>query len=252
MASKVTDDKPALQQTATADATPDLSTESVEPVNAHNEGTAANTTSPSDFSEDQALAILQSAEVTAHALAQLARNPGALKSRKVMLALVQHFRTPRHVAVPLLRRLFTFDLLQVTLRPALANDIKRTAEEQILLRLESLSIGERISLARRSSGRVAAALLRDEDARVVAAALDNRRVVETGVVKALMKPGASELVFKLAAEHPKWSQRREVQIALLRSPKTPVEHRQRLAAQFSAEALEHLSEESDASAGEEN
>jgi hypothetical protein len=38
--------------------------------------------------------------------------------------------------------LFTFDLMQVALTPVVAADIKRAVEEQILLRIESLSAGE--------------------------------------------------------------------------------------------------------------
>jgi hypothetical protein len=109
----------------------------------------------SELSEDQALALLKRADVTASSLALLGRNPSVAKSRKVLLALATHHRTPRHITIPLLRRLFTFDLMQVALAPTVAADVKRAAEEQILNRLESLSSGERISLARRASGRIA-------------------------------------------------------------------------------------------------
>jgi len=191
-------------------------------------------------SEDQALALLQSADVSATALAQLARSPQALKSRKVLLALAMHPRTPRHISVPQLRRMFTFDLMQVTLTPAVAGDIKRTAEDQILLRLESLSSGEKISLGRRASGRVAAELLRDTDARVISAVLDNSRLVEASIVTALMKRDARELIFTLVSAHAKWSQRREVQIALLRSEKTPLNRAKELAVHFSSEFLNEI------------
>ena len=195
-------------------------------------------------SEDQALALLQSADVNAAALANLARSPQALKSRKVLLALAMHPRTPRHISVPLLRRMFTFDLMQLTLTPAVAGDIKRTAEDQILLRLESLSSGEKISLGRRASGRVAAELLRDADARVVSAALENGRLVEAGVVTGLMKRDAKELIFTLVSAHVKWSQRREVQIALLRSELTPLERAREFATHFSLDLLHEFVPES--------
>ena len=194
----------------------------------------------SETTEDQALALLQSADVTATALAQLARSPHAVKSRKVLVGLAMHPRTPRHVSVPLLRRIFTFDLMQVTLTPAVAGDIKRAAEDQILLRLESLSIGEKVSLGRRSSGRIAAELLRDPEARVVSAALDNSRLVEAGVATALMTPDARAILFNLVSTHAKWWQRREVQIALLRSEKTPLERAREFAKHFSSESLREI------------
>jgi hypothetical protein len=198
----------------------------------------------SELSEDQALAWLKRADVTASSLAQLARNPRVINSRKVLLALAIHHRTPRHITMPLLRRLFTFDLMQVALTPTVAADVKRAAEEQILNRLESLSLGERISLARRASGRLAAALLLDTESRVISAALDNSRMVEAAVVTALMKHNAPESLFALASKHPQWSLRREVQIALLRSEHLPLELAADLARNFPADLLSEIVPES--------
>jgi hypothetical protein len=173
-------------------------------------------------------------------LTSLARNPDALKSRKVLLALIAHPRTPRHVSIPLLRRVFTFDLVQVTLTPAIAADLKRASEEQILLRLETLAAGEKITLAKRGSGRVAAALLQDSDIRVVEPALDNAQLTEPLVVQALMKPRAPAILFELTSSHRNWCQRREVQIALLRSDKTPLENAQKIAQNFSEGVLHEI------------
>jgi len=197
-----------------------------------------------ELTEDQALALLQRPDVTAAELALLGRNPSVIKSRKVLLELATHPRTPRHITIPLLRRLFTFDLMQVALTPTVAADVKRAAEEQLLHRLESLSLGERISLTRRASGRVAAALLLDSDARVISAALDNSHLVEVLVVAALMKHDAPESLLTLTSEHPKWSLRRDVQIALLRSANLPLERALELAGNFSADFLREIVPES--------
>jgi hypothetical protein len=190
--------------------------------------------------EDSALALLSSADVTAETLAQLARSSIAAKSRKVTFALVQHARTPRHVSIPVLRRMFTFDLLQVTLTPVISADIKRVAEEQILVRSASLPAGQKTTLARRASGRVAAQFLLDPDQRIIAPALNNARLTEALVVQALMKPAATELLFALVGQNAKWSQRREVQIALLRSEKTPLEIARPIALRFSPEFLRSI------------
>jgi hypothetical protein len=192
-----------------------------------------------DLSEDQALAELQRADIGAAEIGRLAKGEAA-KKRNVALAIVRHPRTPRHVSIPLLRRMFTFDLMQVTLTPAVAADIKRAAEEQILVRAESLSLGEKVSLAKRASGRVAAALLQDPERRVIMPALDNTRLTEALVVQALMKPRAPAALFQLASEHRNWPQRREVQIALLRSEQTPIERARELAKNFSPEFLREI------------
>jgi hypothetical protein len=197
-----------------------------------------------DFNEDQALAFLRRQDVTAQMLASLARDPEALKSRKVLRALIAHPRTPRHVSIPLLRRVFTLDLMQVALTPAIAADIKRASEEQILLRLEALSAGEKITLAKRASGRVAATLLQDSDARVVVPALDNVQLTEALVVQALMRPRAPAILFELVGEHRTWCQRREVQIALLRSEKTPFDRAKEFAKSFPGEFVQEIVPES--------
>jgi hypothetical protein len=192
------------------------------------------------LSEDQALAVLQRADVSGEEIASLSRDPAALKSRKVLHELVAHPRAPRHVSIPLLRRMFTFDLVQVALTTTVAADIKRAAEEQVLVRVESLSTGQKITLARRGPGRIAAELLREDDPRIVSVALDNGRLTESAVVTALMKSSTPVMLYHSVSEHAKWSLRREVQIALLRSEKTPVERARELAKHFSKETLSEI------------
>jgi hypothetical protein len=192
------------------------------------------------LSEDAALAIVKSADVTGEALAQLAKNPVVSKSRKVLVALASHPRTPRHVSIPMLRGMFTFDLMNFALAPAVAPDVKRAAEEQLIMRLQSLPVGQKITLARRASGRVAAALLQTSDQRIISPALDNKQLTEALIVQALMKPHAPERLYALVGEHLNWQNRREIQIALLRSEKTPVERAQEFAKSFSPEFLQEI------------
>src|SRR5437867_1898403 len=94
--------------------------------------------------EDRALALLKRADLRAEVLARLSKNASAKKSRKVKLALVQHPNTPRHVSIPMLRYLFTFELMQVALTPVVAADIKRTADDALLNRLETRSEERRV------------------------------------------------------------------------------------------------------------
>jgi hypothetical protein len=140
--------------------------------------------------------------------------------------------------------MFTFDLMQVTLRPAVPADLKRLAEEQILVRLGALSAGEKISMARRASGRVAAELLEEPDSRILAAALNNSRLTEALLSAALAKDNAPQALFEIVSAHAKWSQRHDLQIALLRSEKTPLDRVRRFAHNFSADFLHEILPES--------
>jgi hypothetical protein len=173
--------------------------------------------------EDSALALLQRADLTPDSIEKLSKSATATKSRKVKLAIVEHPKAPRYVSLSVLRHLFTFDLMQVALSPAVVGDLKMAAEETLIHRLETISAGEKLSLARRASGRVAGELLLDTELRVALAALENPRMTEALVIKAVLRNEASAVLVQAVCAHSKWSLRREIRIALLRNQHTPLE-----------------------------
>src|SRR5271157_203667 len=190
-----------------------------------------------DLTEDLALALLKRADLPPEVLEQLAKNVSALKSRKVKIALASHPHTPRHVSVPLARQFYTFDLMKVALSPLVPADVKVAADDVLISRLKTVTIGERLTLARRASGRVAAALLLDiekmdgkivdgkiidaetvaRETRVMRTALENPRLTEALVINSVLRPAASAALVHAVAQHPKWSCRREIRAALLRT-----------------------------------
>lgn len=174
------------------------------------------------FTADLALARLENRDLDSEIIEQISNNTAVMKSRKVRLALAAHPRAPRRIVLRLIRELYTLDLMQFSLLPAVAADLKRVAEELLVARLASISLGERISLARRSSGRVAAALLLDRESRVWQTALENSRLVESAIVTALLRPGPSPAFVKAVCHHSKWSVRPEIRMALLRNEYTPM------------------------------
>ncbi len=209
----------------------------------------------SELTEDSALALLSAPDVTPETCERLAKNGSLLKSRKVKVALVCHRRTPRHVSVPVARQLYTFDLMKVALSPTVVSDIKVAIDDILIARLKTLTIGERLTLARRATGRVAAALLVEselstaradvstddaaalgrekpdkkrkfnffpKDARVMQAALENPRLTEALLIKAILSPRTGFTLIDVVARHAKWSKRREVRVALLRTEYLPL------------------------------
>ena len=169
-----------------------------------------------------ALGLLNRPDISAEALEALSKNASLIKSRKVRTALIGHAKTPRHVSLPLLRHLYTFDLMQVALTPTVPADVKKAAEEILCNKLPGISTGARLSLARRASARVAGELLADKEARVMQAALENPRLTEALVVRVLVRHDAPATFVAAVCHHAKWSVRREVRIALLRGEKTPL------------------------------
>jgi len=193
--------------------------------------TAADPALTEDF------ALLKRPDLLPEVLEQLAKNANALKSRKVKIALASHPHTPRHVSVPLARQFYTFDLMKVALSPTVPADVKVAVDDVLISRLKTVTIGERLTLARRASGRVAAALLLDgaitdgklvtgkiidaktvaRENRVMQAALENPRLTEALVINSVLRPAASAALVHAVAQHAKWSCRREIRAALLRT-----------------------------------
>jgi hypothetical protein len=198
------------------------------------------TASDPGLTEDLALLLLQRNDLPGEILELVSKNGTVAKSRKVRLALVEHPRTPRHLSMPMLRHLFTFDLMQVALASIVPADVKLAAEESLIRRLETISIGEKITLARRASGRVAGESLLDPETRVVSTALENARLTEPVVIKVLMRQDVSARLVELVCHHAKWSVRSEVRIALLRNEKTPLARALEFARSFPASLVREI------------
>lgn len=166
------------------------------------------------MTEDAALALLERRDTSTEEIERLAKEPGLLASRKVMMGIARHIHTPRHISIPLVRQLFVFELMQVALTPAVAADIKLLAEQCLVGKIGSITMGERLTLAKRGSTRVAAALLTDSDGRVRDAALNNPYMTEMWIVRALMKPGVPSAFKEAVKRHAKWACRAEIRRAL--------------------------------------
>lgn len=174
------------------------------------------------LSEDLALRLLNHQELPARALELLAKNPSVMKHRRVLTGIVTHSRTPRFVSLPIANRLFVFELMQIALSPRVATDVKVAADNAIIARLESVSAGEKLALAKQGSTRLAGALLNEAEARTIEAALDNPRMTEVEIVKALRSDSVSQSLIALVCEHKKWSLRTEVQLQILKAAQTPL------------------------------
>jgi hypothetical protein len=178
--------------------------------------------SPPVLSEDLALAELKNRDLAVGAIDRMAQNNGLMKSRKVRIAMAVHPRTARRTALRLIREFYTFELMRFALTPSAAADLRHIADELLLARVASISLGERISLARTCSEVVAGALLADKETSVWRAALQNPRLTERAIVKALQRTLVTPALVHCVSHHAKWSVRAEIRLALLRNPHTPL------------------------------
>jgi hypothetical protein len=172
--------------------------------------------------ERDLLRLLERKDLPREVLREIAAHKEAARNYAVKLAIVRHPKAPRLVSLPLLKFLFLFDLVRVSQTPGVPADVKFTAEEAILTKLDALPRGEKITLARRGSGRVAAGLLVSEDPELIHAALDNPYLTEAHLLKLLSLASLPGRVVETIAEHGKWSSRYYVRLALVRNPSTPL------------------------------
>lgn len=122
--------------------------------------------------------------------------------------------------------------MQVALQPSVPPDVKRAAEEVLISRLSTIASGERLTLAKQGSGRVAAALLTDKEERIMQAALTNPQMTEIWIVKALKIETGTELLAPAVSRHQKWSFRNEIKAALLGNKFTPAARMIQLASEL--------------------
>jgi hypothetical protein len=168
--------------------------------------------------ETQLCLLLGRKDLPAEILEEVARRKPLLKNYRVKRALAFHPRTPRLASLRLIRELYLMDLVQLTLLPGTSAELKRSAEEQLVARLPQLPLGQKITLARRGTARVAGALLAEGHAQVLSVVLDNGSLTEAQVLKALSRGRLPVGVVKAVAQHRKWSHTYNVRLALVRHP----------------------------------
>jgi hypothetical protein len=168
--------------------------------------------------ETQLCLLLNRNDLPAEVLEEVARRKPLLKNYRVKRALAFHPRTPRLAGLRLLRELYLMDLVQLTLLPSTSTELKIHAEEQLIARLPQLPLGQKVTLARRGTARVAGGLLAEGHAQILSVVLDNAQLTEAQVLKALSRDRLPIGVIKAISQHRKWSHTYNVRLALVRHP----------------------------------
>ena len=174
-----------------------------------------------NFEEPNAIQLLERLDLSSKLLSAVADTGKWASSERVRTRLARHPSTPRRIALALLRRLFLFDLVGVSLQPSAPADIRRAAEGIILTRIPHLPVGEKLTLARRGPSRIAGAVLAEGHPQAIKLALGNGFLTESQVLKVLANPDVPERVVIAIAQHAKWSCQYNVRLGLMRNAHTP-------------------------------
>jgi len=135
--------------------------------------------------EQSVVLLLERKDLSATLLDRIAGHKTWLADRRVRLGLVAHPHAPRRIALRLIRELHVMDIVALTLSLTVPAEVRRLGEDLLLGKIAQLALGQKISVARRCSARVAAALLAEGRPPVLRVALENQRLTEAQVLRVL-------------------------------------------------------------------
>jgi len=171
--------------------------------------------------EEEALAVLDNPFLTPAVCQTIAQNQRLIGFYSVRLKLVALRQTPQSHAVKLVYYLYWPDLVRLSVDVKVPAPVRRAIETQLLLRVDKLSLGERIASARRCSSALIKVFLFDPDPKVFGALLVNQRLREDDLLQLATSPRARPEQLVLLSEDRKWSYRYAIRKALVMNPVTP-------------------------------
>ncbi|MBN1354661.1 hypothetical protein JXA40_00145 [bacterium] len=149
-------------------------------------------------------ALLRRERFTVEQIKRISGNKKWIQNYKLRLALVCNGKTPRYIALRFVKDLYAHDLCIVNRNMRLHPAIRELAEHFLKLRMTSMNAGDRISLAKIASGAVLRIFLKDNDLRVIRAAMGNFRLREAEVERFANEKGLTEQMYGLLLENTKW------------------------------------------------
>ncbi len=171
--------------------------------------------------QEHLLVLLQRRDLPEDLLKNIYQLDHTGASRRLKLALVRNPATPTPIVQTLLPHLHLFELVDLCYLPGVTPDQRLAAERAILLRLESLPLGNKITLARRGTAAVVGELVKTGEPRLMEPCLGNPRLKEVAIVQFLRGPRAAAESISAIARHPRWKNRPNLRLAMLKNRHTP-------------------------------
>jgi hypothetical protein len=173
------------------------------------------------FAENHLLALLKRHDLSEDLIRAIYRLPMVSESRSLKKAVAKNPCTPSNLNMAILPQLDLFELVDFCHIPGISPDQKMAAERVIIQRIPIMPLGNKITLARRGTATVVEALVREGDPRYLEACLENPHLQEGAVFRFLNGPNATPDGISIVARHPRWKKRLNLQLAILKNPRTP-------------------------------
>ncbi len=171
--------------------------------------------------EEHLLALLKRQDLPENLIKAIYQHQETAASHRLKLALVRNPATPPWMSRALLPKLHLFELVDISVLPGGTPDQKLAAEREIVLRIESIPLGNKITLARRGTATIVGELLKQGHPQLMEPCLDNPRLTEAAIVQFLRSHRADAGTISSIARHPHWKNRPNVRLALLKNHRTP-------------------------------
>lgn len=179
--------------------------------------------------------------LTSEAVRVIAQAPHLIRVYELQRDLALHPRTTEVVALRFVAHLRWRDLVRLGANAQSSPGTRRAADQTLITRLSSLSLGEKIALARLAGSGVLAQLRFDRDPRVFRALLDNPRVTEGVLAPVVGSESTPASLLEAIADSPRYGVRPEVRLQLCRNRSFPLERALRLLGGLPKQALRDLS-----------
>ncbi|MDP2168287.1 MAG: hypothetical protein Q8J64_08165 [Thermodesulfovibrionales bacterium] len=181
-----------------------------------------NATLNRNLTEDMAAFIAESRSAPSEALGFLSTDIRFKNSYKLKLAVCKNPKSPQKMTLPLLKFLRVFDLADLTKNQHIPVNLRQKIEQSLSERIPAMPSGVKTALAKRASSNIVAMLMHRGDRNVIDSCLDSPGLTEGALYKIILKASEKPLLIKAIAEHPKWSLRYDIRLALIRNFYTPM------------------------------
>jgi hypothetical protein len=193
---------------------------------------------------DLVVFLLRNRAVPQDILVRISRNPSWTRRYEVKKGLAAHPGTPLPIARLMVNHLYWKDLREVADNLRINPVVRKAAEELLKVRLESMTLGERISLARNATRGLIEPLRDIGEVEVLTALLGNPRLVENDVVWMAGNEESPGELLELLSNHPVWGRRFPIRLALLENRRTPVHAAMRVLSRLPRQDLRRLKADS--------
>jgi len=173
------------------------------------------------LNEEHLLALLKRNDLTEDIPKALYKQEKVELSHRLKVALVRNPKTPTPVRLTLMPQLRLFELVGLLHLAGTTPDQKLAAERQIIKRLPTTPLGNKLTLARRGGAGVLVELLKEGHPEVFTNCLANPRLKEVDIYRFLNSGRATAETISQVARHPRWKNRPNLRLAILKNRQTP-------------------------------